>query len=105
MAVTATIAVADLAGKAASTPLRVRRVTVTADDQYPTGGFALAPSLPSGEVVVGVVPQPASGNTNAKHGEYDYATGKLLFVDGDGVEIVNLTTITAEAIVVVVYSK
>lgn len=105
MAVTAVIAIADIAGKSASEPLRVRRLTVTADDDYPTGGFLVTGDLPTGEVVVGVVPQPATGNTNGKHGQYDYAAGKVLFLTGAGVEVANLTSIIGEAVELVVFSK
>lgn len=105
MAVTAVITENEVGGKSASTPLRVRRMTVTADDLYPTGGFPFTlGAAAAGENILAVMPQAASGNAAAKFAEYDYQNDKLLFLDLEGVEIADMTDITGQAITVVVVS-
>lgn len=106
MAVTAVITEDEVGGKSASTPLRVRRMTVTADDLYGTGGFAftLGGAAAAGENILAVLPQANNGNANGKFAQYDYAADKLLFLTGAGVEVAGAVDVSTESITVVVVS-
>ncbi len=91
----ATITVDESMGGSPSRPSKVHRVSVGADASYPTGGYDFSLGAGhEGENIVAVIPQPASGNTNGKLGEYDYALDKLLFVDEAGAEVTGTTDLS-----------
>lgn len=99
----ATIAVQESGGAKPSAPQTVHRVLVTADSSYPTGGYDFAlPLANQGENIIAVIVDTNEGNTNGKHGRYDYAADKLLWLTEAGVEVAGATDLTGETLTVTV---
>ena len=94
------------AGKSASAPTYVDRLTVEGPASYATGGHALALStkLP-GRSVVAVIVAAVGAGANAKHGRFDYVAGKLIITDEAGVEIAATTDLTGQILDIVVLSN
>jgi len=99
----ATIAVQESGGAKPSAPQTVHRVLVTADASYPSGGYAFAlPQANAGENIVAVIVDVNEGNTNAKHGRYDYVNDKVILITEAAVEVAGAVDLTGETVTVTV---